>query len=123
MTPYQQLLNRKEWQDRSHYIKTRDGLKCQAYACTTPNSILQVHHFDYFSGKKPWEYPDDMLITICANCHNKENIRFRAEGNLLTALKMKGILYSDLVSFTTLIYSNPMFTERLINTLREIKNG
>ena len=44
MISYQNLLNKKQWQDKSHKIKTIDNLKCQAHDCITPNAILQVHH-------------------------------------------------------------------------------
>jgi hypothetical protein len=32
---------------------------------------LNVHHTYYQSGKKPWEYPDESLITLCNPCHRK----------------------------------------------------
>ena len=37
---------------------------------------LQVHHKQYFLGKKAWEYDDEYLVTLCGDCHTKvhENI-------------------------------------------------
>lgn len=32
---------------------------------------LNVHHKYYISGKSPWEYDDDALITLCEDCHRK----------------------------------------------------
>lgn len=32
---------------------------------------LNVHHKYYVEGKKPWEYSNDVLITLCTNCHEK----------------------------------------------------
>ena len=122
-TPYQSLINRKEWQDRSHAIKTRDNLKCQAFDCSTPHSILQVHHLDYFNHKKPWEYPDDMLITLCEQCHKKEQTRYINESSLYTSLKMKGFLASDLIAMTCLIYTDDQFVSNLLNRIRKFKNG
>lgn len=120
---YQQDLNTKHWQDRSHQIKTRDNLKCQAFNCTTPNSILQVHHLDYFNHKKPWQYPDDMLITLCSTCHEKENHRYIFEQNLFVALKMKGFLVCDLTAFTAFIHTDEKFRTSLLNTIRHKKYG
>lgn len=123
MNNYQKILNRKEWQDRSHYIKTRDNLKCQAFNCSTPNSILEVHHIDYFANKNPWDYPDDMLITLCHTCHSKENTRYLLEAGLFTVLKMQGFLACDLMAFTALLYTDKNFKQNLLTTIRLIQNG
>lgn len=32
---------------------------------------LHVHHKYYILGRKPWEYPNDALITLCSDCHEK----------------------------------------------------
>ena len=37
-----------------------------------PNS-LNVHHKYYESGKLAWEYPDDVLVTLCRDCHENEH--------------------------------------------------
>lgn len=34
---------------------------------------LNVHHKYYVRGKKPWEYDDDALVTLCADCHKKRH--------------------------------------------------
>lgn len=119
---YQKELNTKQWQDKSHRIKIRDNLKCQAFDCKTPNAILQVHHLDYFNHTKPWQYPDDLLITLCAVCHEKENHRYIFEQNLFTALKMKGFLYCDLVAFTALVHTDKKFLNSLLTVIRNKKN-
>jgi hypothetical protein len=28
-----------------------------------------VHHRIYISKKEPWDYPDDLLVTLCEGCH------------------------------------------------------
>jgi hypothetical protein len=37
------------------------------------NSTLHVHHKYYQDGKKPWQYPNEALITLCWSCHQKEH--------------------------------------------------
>lgn len=32
---------------------------------------LNIHHKYYVEGKKPWEYPNDALVTLCEDCHQK----------------------------------------------------
>lgn len=34
---------------------------------------LNVHHKYYMQGLKPWEYPNDALITLCEDCHKKRH--------------------------------------------------
>lgn len=36
-----------------------------------PIKNLNIHHKFYFRNKKPWEYNDDALITLCEDCHHK----------------------------------------------------
>lgn len=31
--------------------------------------VLHVHHKQYLSGHKPWEYPYDLCATLCSGCH------------------------------------------------------
>lgn len=84
---YETWLKRKEWQKRRLYIFERDNFKCQCTTCKTPDSILEVHHLEYLSyDLKPWEYPDDMLITLCSVCHSKENTRIKSEESFLVTI-------------------------------------
>lgn len=32
-----------------------------------PGLDLNVHHHYYINGKKPWEYPDEALLTLCVS--------------------------------------------------------
>ena len=34
---------------------------------------LNIHHKYYIKGKKPWEYDNDALITLCQDCHKLEH--------------------------------------------------
>lgn len=34
---------------------------------------LNIHHNYYVRGKKPWEYPNDALVTLCEDCHKKRH--------------------------------------------------
>jgi hypothetical protein len=50
----------------------RDGFKCRI--CGNDKKQLQIHHIyydpDYIN---PWDYPDDLLTTLCNECHEKES--------------------------------------------------
>ncbi len=121
--PYLEKLNSKEWQDKAHKIKTRDNLKCQAFNCQTPNAHLQVHHLDYIGNTEPWDYPDEMLISLCCECHKNEQLRFKFEQSLFTALKLKGFLACDILAFTTLIHHDEKFLTSLLRVIRQKENG
>ena len=64
---YRKELNHPLWKKRRLEIIKRDGDKCTK--CGDTEKILNVHHKYYLFGKKPWEYPDDALITLCIDCH------------------------------------------------------
>jgi len=70
MTTYQQLLNTPEWDDKRKIILKRDNYTCQE--CGAKDCILQVHHHYYNMGWNPWEYDDEVLITLCEACHERE---------------------------------------------------
>lgn len=120
---YKDDLKDVRWQQKRLKILERDKWKCQKTNCSTPEYLLQVHHLDYFPGIKPWDYPDDMLLTLCDNCHGKENGRTELERNLASTLKMKGFLVSDLLALSCKLDTDKHFTETLLKILREMQNG
>lgn len=70
---YKDLLKREEWREKRAKILNRDNNKC-VYCGEVHN--LQVHHkyyCQYPNGYRvrPWNYPDDALITLCDKCHTK----------------------------------------------------
>jgi len=34
---------------------------------------LNIHHNYYIYAKRPWEYDDDALVTLCSSCHQKRH--------------------------------------------------
>lgn len=67
-TTYKNLLNKPQWQKRRLQILERDKWTCQC--CGDTETELQVHHKMYEKGKMPWEYNDDVLVSICSHCHS-----------------------------------------------------
>ena len=68
---YNDLLKRPEWQEKRQEILKRDNYKC-CYCGSTDK--LCVHHKYYLQYPdhqkvKPWNYPNDALITLCNKCH------------------------------------------------------
>lgn len=70
MSEYSELLSRPQWKTLAAKIRKRDGYKC--VKCSSKKCI-HVHHTVYVSGRKPWEYDESYLVTLCSDCHNKEH--------------------------------------------------
>jgi 5-methylcytosine-specific restriction endonuclease McrA len=77
---YGELLNDIRWKAKSNQIKKRDGNKCLNCG---DSKRLQVHHRQYHyvislrDYKKPWDYPHDVLITLCEPCHMEGHTNFK----------------------------------------------
>lgn len=84
---YFELLKSPTWQKKRNKILDRDNYTCQH--CGDKEKTLHVHHLIYTSGKKPWEYPNDCLITYCCDCH-------KAVTKLDSAIKILAINQKDL---------------------------
>lgn len=127
MYDYKELLKSAGWQERRLQILNRDNFTCQSAHCKNKKGDktieLQVHHIDYWAGKKPWEYPDEMLITLCKDCHKLENVRNFSEGGLLTCLKQIGLLCGDLMALQAMFYTDKEFKNSVISKIRRIQNG
>jgi hypothetical protein len=73
---YQAMLRRPEWLVKRREIYERDDHRC--VDCGRPRGTgvgltIECHHTYYVSGKKPWEYPAEALVTVCGGCHDKRH--------------------------------------------------
>lgn len=60
------------WQKRRLEIMNRDEFACRE--CNSEENTLNVHHIVYCKEyKNPWDYPDELLITLCERCHGNEH--------------------------------------------------
>lgn len=122
---YREQLRDRRWQDLKTKILSRDNNKCQNVNCKHRHDtsiLIEVHHIDYFPGKMAWEYPEDMLISLCSVCHNEEQKRPAEERYLIQTLRMKGFLISDLLAHSAIIETDAKFTANLLKVLREFQN-
>jgi len=122
---YRDQLKDKRWHIKRNAILLRDNHQCKNTNCKHRNDnsvIIEVHHLDYIDGKMAWEYPDDMLVSLCRICHESEQLRPKEEKYLINALRMKGFLLSDLLAHSCLLETNPSFTANLLKILREFQS-
>ncbi len=99
---YSELLKDPRWQRKRLEILERDNWTCQW--CKDKDSTLHVHHKKYQSGKKPWEYDNSYLLTLCEGCHEDDYQRRDVdEKRLLDAMRLAGLSRLDLDDFLTSI--------------------
>ena len=67
---YLEALASPQWQKKRLEIMQRDNFTCQFCGCK--DRTLHIHHKVYEKGKKPWEYDNKDLITLCDRCHESE---------------------------------------------------
>ena len=77
---YGALLFRPEWRVKREVILKRDLNSC---AICSSSISLQVHHRQYHfivkdnKFKLPWEYTENLLITLCESCHKRGHSKFK----------------------------------------------
>ena len=59
------------WQKKRLEILERDRWSCAK--CGMAENTLHVHHRYYIKGADPWDYPNEVLITLCEDCHKNES--------------------------------------------------
>ena len=64
---YRRMLGDGRWHKRRMEIMRRDGFRCR---CCGSKVKLNVHHRWYVYGRKPWQYSDRCLVTLCEKCHH-----------------------------------------------------
>jgi len=92
---YAEKLNDPRWEKRRQQILIRDRFRCMNCNC---NENLQVHHrqYHYLPNQKrfiePWDYSDEVLITLCADCHRKGHAQYVVPVKFIHVKPLKHIL-------------------------------
>lgn len=63
---YSEKLRDPRWQAKRLRIMERDRFTCRD--CRDSTKHLHVHHCHYIKGE-PWDTPDELLLTLCEDCH------------------------------------------------------
>jgi hypothetical protein len=71
MSKYSDKFKDPRWQKKRLEILERDKWTCQI--CFSTDSTLHVHHRFYEKGKDPWDYQENVLVTLCEGCHQEEH--------------------------------------------------
>jgi hypothetical protein len=94
MMTYSDLLKDPIWQRRRLEILQRDDYTCQK--CKNQRKQLHIHHRHYINGRKPWDYPDGLLVTLCISCHKEEEACATDAKSVFETLHMLGMFNTDI---------------------------
>ena len=97
---YSKLLKDPLWLQKRNIIIQRDNNQC--VICGS-NKKLQVHHKFYREGCLPWEYENEVLVTLCQDCHYKEHAK-KDFIELFNTFRELGELRDYFNIFTDIVY-------------------
>jgi hypothetical protein len=108
MSKWSSAFRDSRWQKLRLEIMERDGWTCKSCGATGNGVTLNVHHAYYESGKAPWEYPTDTLVTWCEDCHTKIHKAQRQIAIMLSTHDFRTIeaKTTDIIEFLTGIYDS-----------------
>lgn len=67
---YLEQLQDPRWKTRRRQIIIAGNFRCEDCSSPFPSGAgLEVHHCAYLTGRLAWEYPDELLMPLCARCH------------------------------------------------------
>lgn len=106
---YSDKLKSPKWQKKRLEILNRDNFKCKF--CGDIDSTLHVHHISYSEGE-PWEIEDNLLITLCYECHENESESIKeASKTLILDLKKIGFTSYQMIDLS-------FFMDELLKVIR-----
>ena len=90
-TPYQRKLAHPDWQKKRLEVMERDNFRCQNNLCLATDKELHIHHIYYLPNTNPQDYPMDAYITMCHECHEKEELLLKElSTNFVMRLRVLG---------------------------------
>jgi len=112
MTTYQEKLKDPRWQKKRLGILERDEHQCKG--CGEIDIRLHVHHKTYLPSREPWDYPSELLVSLCECCHNDEDeTRPVCEKRLIHELRQR-FLYKDLLNIIHAVKNGELDDKRNI---------
>ena len=70
-----------KWQKKRLEILRRDKWKCRC--CGETNISLDVHHLYYDVGCLIWDYDNEVLVSLCRDCHIKIHVDLKKVSGLI----------------------------------------
>lgn len=129
MSKWSSAFRDSRWQKKRLEIMNRDKWTCRSCGKSGENVTLNVHHAYYETGKAPWEYLNETLVTLCDKCHKERHDLIRVidvyASNMpfksLVGLVHASMMYQKSLSVITTSFCNSVTDENLKKIL-EVKN-
>ena len=109
---YAEKLKDPQWQKKRLEIFERDGFKCKM--CEKEKPELHVHHKYYIFGKEPWDHPRSLLVTLCKDCHEKEESAKEIQKDFCKVLLTKGWFNCDLEELLSYLMNFQTFDKKVL---------
>lgn len=94
MSKWSSAFRDSRWQRKRLEIMERDGWACLGCGAAGEGVTLNVHHVYYESGRAPWEYPSEALVTWCETCHTAMHAKLKT---IMQLIAMGGCATEDLM--------------------------
>ena len=88
---YREDLNDERWKMKREKILKRDGYKCRWCGCIDKLDVHHKYYNKYPDGSRvrTWDYPDDALIVLCRDCHEK----YHSKNKVKSYYRKRGVHY------------------------------
>lgn len=71
---YAEKLKDSRWWNRKREILDLAENCCADCGEKFPDHEIDVHHLIYLRGREPWDYPDELLMPLCRDCHFQRQV-------------------------------------------------
>lgn len=73
-----------------------------------------MHHRHYMGGRYPWDYPDNLLVTLCQKCHEKEESDKLDPNDMLHSFHYMGMFNSEIrAEFNKIIEARMLIIQKV----------
>lgn len=117
---YSEKLKDPRWQKKRLEIMQRDEFACQS--CYDKDSTLNVHHYVYLKNIEVWDYGNELLVTLCENCHSQRHEFIQSIMILLPKTPDNNSLNDIFDIIDMLTYMSPDKISSMASIIKEIKS-
>ena len=117
MATYFEKLQDPRWQKKRLEAMQDKEFTCEL--CGDSQSMLQVHHKEYFKGADPWDYYTEQLAVLCKTCHKNYHDQHDALKAISSFLSLDGKFNRNEVAMVIFGYLGSSYEHALEMTLIE----
>lgn len=116
---YKEMLLDPRWQKKR--LKVLEAAEWKCDVCGEAGRTLHVHHLEYWPSLAPWEYPDNWLAVLCADCHSETTAESKEERATQLAEGQEIDLHKRVFGLFSLL-GTPSYAEELLRELAMLQD-